>query len=579
MAVTEAARVEQALYSVREVRRLRSAALVEVPTATDQDLQTLIETVKAGAVIADYAERAALRRRDEAQVVNYGYAMRTLWGRSDSDRGSATLRNLEAALVTIASFAPQSSDQSASEKPKFVPVPLLEESDGRRTRELVSLGRSLANSLGYRSIEYAARAQRSWAALENINAVAPPTFNFDTFLGAAERLPADVVERIRGGASQGEVPAELGARAEGWVRHQPLEVMPGGHSSSLATMDEAEIDALDAASPSEPGGIFTVWYGTDREPRPMASQGYYNRPDPGGHLHLGRCLVNIPQAHKFGSVGSAWWKRWTRLSVDDRLQVHAVLPAQNEQEFLDSLDHELSGLSPSERTVLVYVHGYATTFNQAAVRAAQIGFDLKVDGPTALFSWPSAGRMISYHRDANAIEASESNLEHFLLAIADSTQATRVNLIAHSMGNRLLARSVQGLARNLAVKGIKLGTIVLAAPDIDVRLFKQLATVYPAVSQNTTMYVSERDAALALSKTAWRADRAGFTPSVTVVTGIHTIEVKDIDVSRLGHGYYAAAAPVLHDVRAVLDGQFDPAKRVRLRERYGGPAPYWYFAR
>ena len=256
-----------------------------------------------------------------------------------------------------------------------------------------------------------------------------------------------------------------------------------------------------------------------------------------------------------------------------------MLPVQDEQEFLRSLDHELSQLDPMERTILVYVHGYATTFNQAALRAAQIGFDLKVDGPTAFFSWPSAGRMISYPRDLNAIEASESNLERFLLSLADSTQATRVNLIAHSMGNRLLARSIQGLARKLAVKGIKLGTVILAAPDIDVRLFKQLAAAYPTVSENTTMYVSERDLALALSRTTWRADRAGFTPPVTVVPGIHTIEVRDIDVSRLGHGYYAAAAPVLHDIRALLDGQFDPAKRLRLKERSSGPTAYWYFAK
>jgi esterase/lipase superfamily enzyme len=290
-------------------------------------------------------------------------------------------------------------------------------------------------------------------------------------------------------------------------------------------------------------------------------------------------LVNIPKAHKFGSVGSAWWKRWTRLSVDDRMRVHAVLPATGEQEFLDSIDQELSLLDPHERTVLVYVHGYATTFNQAAVRAAQIGFDLKIDGPTAFFSWPSAGQMVSYPRDANAIEASEPNLEHFLLALADSTQATRVNLIAHSMGNRLLARSIQGLAAKLSGRGIKLGTVILAAPDIDVRLFKQLAAAYPSVSQNTTMYVSERDKALALSRSTWRAARAGFTPPVTVVPGIHTIEVRDIDVSRLGHGYYAAAAPVLHDIRALLDGQFDPSKRLRLKERSSGPAAYWYFAK
>jgi hypothetical protein len=34
----------------------------------------------------------------------------------------------------------------------------------------------------------------------------------------------------------------------------------------------------------------------------------------------------------------------------------------------------------------VYIHGYNVSFEEAVIRAAQMGYDLKVEGVTALFS-------------------------------------------------------------------------------------------------------------------------------------------------------------------------------------------------
>ena len=118
------------------------------------------------------------------------------------------------------------------------------------------------------------------------------------------------------------------------------------------------------------------------------------------------------------------------------------------------------------------------------------------------------------------------------------TEITRLNIIVHSMGNRLVAEALQAAAPRLQSKKYT-GAIVLAAPDINVDRFRQLAAVYPLVAESTTMYVSERDRALGASRYIWDSPRAGLTPPVTVVPGVYTIEVSDIDVSRLGHGYYA----------------------------------------
>ncbi len=55
---------------------------------------------------------------------------------------------------------------------------------------------------------------------------------------------------------------------------------------------------------------------------------------------------------------------------------------------------------------LVFLHGYSVTFENAAIRAAQLGVDLKVTGAIAFFSWPSRGNPLFYTPDEATIEAS-----------------------------------------------------------------------------------------------------------------------------------------------------------------------------
>ena len=45
-----------------------------------------------------------------------------------------------------------------------------------------------------------------------------------------------------------------------------------------------------------------------------------------------------------------------------------------------------------ERNVFVYIHGYNVDFEEAAVQAAQLLYDLKLPGEFAFFSWPLGER-------------------------------------------------------------------------------------------------------------------------------------------------------------------------------------------
>jgi esterase/lipase superfamily enzyme len=326
-----------------------------------------------------------------------------------------------------------------------------------------------------------------------------------------------------------------------------------------------------------------VWFGTNRAPLDAAdhSKGFGNERDPAGTVHYGTCSVEIPHTHQFGSLGTPFWKRWLRLEfTDDHLKLRKVTPITSEAEFLTQLREELEAQAEADQVLLVYLHGFNVSFEEAALRSAQIGFDLKVPGATAFYSWPSKADVKQYPADIARVEASEVQIADFLTAMVRRSGATRVHVIAHSMGNRGFGRAVARLTAHAAsTTGVRFGQILLAAPDVDVDLFRQLAAVYPKISERTTMYVSGRDRALGVSSWLQDSDRAGFTPPVTVVEDIDTVEVTDIDVTLLGHGYYAEAEPVLYDMKELIDGNTPPERRLRISARTEGSKRYWAITR
>lgn|GEM_PF-4857531 len=64
--------------------------------------------------------------------------------------------------------------------------------------------------------------------------------------------------------------------------------------------------------------------------------------------------------------------------------------------------------------------------------------------------------------------------------LAAQSHATTVHLIAHSMGNRALTRALYAIAEKHAGVPPMFQHVFLAAPDIDVGVFRQLAATFPS---------------------------------------------------------------------------------------------------
>jgi len=307
--------------------------------------------------------------------------------------------------------------------------------------------------------------------------------------------------------------------------------------------------------------LFSLWYGTNRRPVDPAdpAKGYSGERDE--KVHHGICKVAVPKSHKIGSIGSSLLGRLLSWE-DDRLKL-VELSSLAEADYWQRLRAALAEKDADERRALVFIHGFNVGFEEAARRAAQIAADLNVPGIMAFYSWPSRGNVLGYAADEASIEASEPQVTEFLRRIATDSGATRVDVLAHSMGNRALLRSLQNIMQNAQAGQAPFGQLLLAAPDVDATHFRNLAKAYQ-VAQRTTLYVSSRDKALATSGIVHDYPRAGYAPPVMVMQGIDTVEVSNIDLTFLGHGYYAAARDMLHDMHDLIMHGSPPKSRLGL---------------
>jgi esterase/lipase superfamily enzyme len=350
----------------------------------------------------------------------------------------------------------------------------------------------------------------------------------------------------------------------------------GEAQNALLPIDELSVVAPSPARQETKGGIsYRVWYATNREPLSSDdfSKGFKNKPDPNNEVRYGTCYVFVPECHKPGSLGSPWPKRWLKLNFeDDHLRIITHKGLSDATEFFRNLSGEIKALDPEMRHLLVYIHGFYVSFENAVLRAAQIGADLQVPGETVFFSWPSHAKKNRYEPDAVRLENSELVLRDFLIRIVKDSGAKAVHIIAHSMGNRGLIRVAAGLHSS----GVKFANIILAAPDVDQTFFYQYAGSYPLIANRTTLYASSRDLALkvAANKYLSNGPRAGLIPPVTIVPSIDTVQVTQFNLLDFGHGYWAKAREVVTDIYQLMRYSAAPP-RLGLNSKVSPKGKFW----
>ncbi len=285
-------------------------------------------------------------------------------------------------------------------------------------------------------------------------------------------------------------------------------------------------------------------------------------------LTYGICEVAIPKKHARGNLElpSSWAlvfnenpnpKKHFVLKKVDFMDWASFINTMNE-----SLDSE-TNLERKGRDILVFIHGFNVPFKKAAMRTAQIAFDLRFQGTPVLFSWPSDGNILSYMSDREDVEWSINHLEQFISRLNKESKANRLHLVAHSMGNQGLIGALHQMAMKKGRRGKPLfENVILAAPDFDAQRFiEQIAPQTTHLAKRWTIYASDKDMALNASSRL-SVKRLG-TP-LELVEGIDTIDATGVEVTPWSvpefHSYYASKSRVISDLKKVLLGQ-SPEKR------------------
>ena len=262
-------------------------------------------------------------------------------------------------------------------------------------------------------------------------------------------------------------------------------------------------------------------------------------------------VVSIPGSHKTGEI------EWPSSNPGDPksnfVTVSRDLLASDA--FFDGIRKAVAARPPAERDVLVFIHGYNTRFEEAVYRLAQIVHDSGFKGVPVLFTWPSRGELLAYPYDRESAVYSRDDLEETMRGIAKRTGARKFDILAHSMGNFLMVETLrQAAIRGDGRFGGKLGQVMMAAPDIDIDVFRRQLQIVGQQKLPITIFVSKDDKALGFSKVVWGStQRAGaFTvdnPELAKrleAMNITVFDLSDLQTSdRMGHGKFAASPDVV----------------------------------
>jgi esterase/lipase superfamily enzyme len=229
--------------------------------------------------------------------------------------------------------------------------------------------------------------------------------------------------------------------------------------------------------------------------------------------------------------------------------------------------------------VYLFIHGYNNNFNDAVTTIAQLWHFLGRQGVPMAYTWPagSTGLLRGYTYDRESSEFTVFHLKQMIRVIASCPDVQKINIISHSRGTGAAVNALRELHMEISGSGrvtrdeLKLGTLVLAAPDIDLDVvIQQLTTVrLGRVPERFAMYVCARDKALGLSNWLFSGlQRLGqikadvFTPEeLEFLRSSKTMQIVDARISNagaFGHDYFHSNPAVSSDLILLMRYKVPP---------------------
>jgi esterase/lipase superfamily enzyme len=224
------------------------------------------------------------------------------------------------------------------------------------------------------------------------------------------------------------------------------------------------------------------------------------------------------------------------------------------------------------KEVYVFVHGVKTGFWGSVTTAAELWHFLGRRGVAVAYSWPAGGEGLlrGYNYDYNSSEFTVYHLKETLRAIAGCPDVRKIHIVAHSRGTDVAVTALRELHLEISGSGrvtrdvMKLGTVVLAAADLDVDVVMQRAATarLGKVPERSVIYISSSDQALGFSRWLFGGTRLGkLKPDIFTkeeLAALRTspyLAIVDARVTKpgsFGHNYFYSNPAVSSDLILVL---------------------------
>jgi esterase/lipase superfamily enzyme len=318
-----------------------------------------------------------------------------------------------------------------------------------------------------------------------------------------------------------------------------------------------------------------ILYATDRARGSGATVAEFYSGERGSPaLEFGRATVSIPHDHRYAVLESPkLWKLQFRANPVKHVMLLKIEPLAAAAVAAYSKTR-LGNLSCNE--VLVFVHGYNVSFEDATRRMAQLTYDLDFQGLPVLYSWPTEGSGAKYKIDEGNVRWTEPHFMAFLKTVLTEFGADTVHVIAHSMGSRVLAETIGSIEpASLPASASKLREIIFAAPDFDAQTFGELAETFADRKERFTVYAASSDLPLRLSGFIHKYGRAGRSP--VVVKTMDIIDASNVNTKFLGHSYFGDERTLIGDLHSLIRNNLPPEMRAGLERVPYKTHHYWRF--
>lgn len=244
----------------------------------------------------------------------------------------------------------------------------------------------------------------------------------------------------------------------------------------------------------------------------------------------------------------------------------------------------------------IYVHGFNNTFEDSLYRIAETWHYGARAGLPIAFSWPAgSGGLKGYAYDRESGEYSIVHLKTLIWMLASSPRIEEIHIISHSRGTDVAStalREIQFEIRGVFQRSLygplagkpfvnkilpgtepfevlKVRTLVLAAPDMDLQVFTQrfFSEGLIHAAERVVVYTSEKDGALGLSNWLFRgSSRLGdlkikeLDPAALAIVDTMTdFQLINCEVrGTTSHGYIFQHPAALSDLILLLRDDLDP---------------------